>query len=97
MDLDGDGDLDLAAGGYGYEGKQGITLIQNMGKGVVREAGVLETGNERVFPMALADMNGDSLPDIVYLRWARNPHGRNRVVLFLNQGKWRFLEAGRSR
>gem|GEM_PF-2950478 len=96
-DLDGDGDPDLAAGGYGYEGKQGITLIQNMGKGVVREAGVLETGNERVFPMALAEMDGDSLPDIVYLRLARNPKGRKRVVVLLNQGKWRFLEAGMSR
>ncbi len=96
-DLDGDGDPDLSAEVRGEGGKHKIALIQNEGKGAFRVKEVLDTGNDRFFPMALTDMNGDSLPDIVFIEWAKNPKGRNRVVLLLNQGKWGFLEACVSR
>ncbi len=78
-DLDGDGDLDLAAG---IEYRPNTYILLNDGKGNFKGA---QGSPMAGFLMGLDDMDGDGDPDLVL----KSPQ-KKRLLLLLNDGRGRF-------
>ena len=89
-DLDGDGDADMVVGGYGYERKQKIHIYFNNGSGKFSSARTLGTGNRRVFPMALCDLDDDFRPDLIFVRFEEPKEKMDKLVVLYNDGKGNF-------
>lgn len=82
-DLDGDGDLDRVVSEYGNVAGE-VFWEQNLGKGEFARFPLLEQpGAAR---SAIADFNGDSLPDIAVI----TAQARESVTLLMNDGKGGF-------
>jgi len=82
-DLDGDGDLDLAVGQFGYDDGE-IRWMQNQGNWQFESHMLLKRSGAIHTP--IVDMNGDGLPDIVALvsqEW-------EEIYVFENLGRGRF-------
>ena len=82
-DLDGDGDLDVAVAGFGYDDGE-TSWLENMG-GWRFEQHVLQRLSGGI-NSEIADINGDNTPDIVVLvsqEW-------EEIWAFLNDGRGRF-------
>src|SRR5580765_5886569 len=82
-DLDGDGDLDLAVAGFGYDNGE-TSWLENKG-GWTFEQHILQKLSEPINAL-VADMNGDGRPDITALvsqEW-------EEIWSFLNDGRGRF-------
>ena len=93
-DVDGDGHLDVVGSGAFYdlaagpgEGSVGgylTSVMKGDGKGDLAPATVYPAGTD-VFSIAIADLNGDSKPEIVTA-----VSGENKATLFLNDGSGNF-------
>ena len=82
-DLDGDGDVDVAATGWGTPGGQ-IAWFENPGKGGTEWVlHMLKTPWPRANQVIIADLNGDKRPDIA----AVAEHGSNEFRWWRNEGK----------
>lgn len=73
MDLDGDGDQDLLIGHYGYDGRASLVHYENTGtisqpvfRKVSDDYAFLSLLNLTNIKPAIADMNGDNRPDLVF-------------------------------
>ncbi len=87
-DLDGDGDLDVALGSLGGV----IRVLLNDGGGRFTDAGLAlynGDGNNNG-ALAIADFNGDTLPDIVAANNFRSIGGDERDRIWLNDGAGGF-------
>jgi hypothetical protein len=82
-DLDGDGDIDVTATGWGSPRGQ-IAWFENPGKGGTEWAiHMLKTQWPRANQVIIADLNGDKRPDLA----AVAEHGSNEFRWWRNEGK----------
>ena len=82
-DLDGDGDVDLAVAGFGYDDGE-TSWLENTGGWTFEQHVLLRLSGP--INAVIADMNGDGHPDIVALvsqEW-------EEIWAFLNDGRGRF-------
>lgn len=88
-DLDGDGKLDVVAGGH-YNGKAGfLALYRNLGGGKLASQPELIDVPGNIDYAALSDLDGDSQLDI-----AASSQNTNQVYVLYNQGQGRFPKTG---
>jgi flagellin len=71
LDIDGDGDLDIARAAHANGLQPWIALSLNDGTGVFSDAGAIN-GGQGVFSLATADFNEDGDPDIVSANFNSN-------------------------
>jgi hypothetical protein len=79
-DLDGDGRIDLAMGS-----KEGVAVLFNEGNGIFSPPVRLGSGFQ--LAVALGDVDGDSLPDLVATKWSESA-----ISVMLNRGDRTFAE-----
>ena len=85
VDLDGDRDLDVVISNDTPDPKR---VYLNDGHGKFREAGTYGRPEWSTRNAAVADVNGDALPDIIVAN--RQPPGKGANYICLNRGKGRF-------
>lgn len=92
-DLDGDGDVDVVVPN---ESTNSISVFYNYGDGTFEKKVQLQTTGERANHAAIADFDGDTLPDILVANWhspTEHPWALfdgNSISLFLNRGDRNF-------
>ncbi len=84
VDLDGDGDLDLAFAHVGKWISPRISLLFNVGDGTYG-APVFYAAPDETMDVVAADLDGDGDPDLAFAASAYGTSG-NRVVVYRNQG-----------
>jgi hypothetical protein len=84
-DFDGDGDLDIVLGIFGWRRTGNVTLLENRTKSWQSPAFVAQVLDDRTgaIHVPIADLNRDGKPDIVILFAQQH----ESVVAFLNTGK----------
>lgn len=90
VDLDGDGDLDVAASQNDVTGTVAqVALFANLGAGALAAPVYVPAGPQGVAGIDAADVDGDGDQDLVVANWGRIGLG-NDVSLLLNDGTGSF-------
>ena len=97
-DLNGDGLDDLVSlnGGDSNESEPIIVQLSN-GDGTLAAPSVFSSGGRRPFSGEIADLNGDSIPDLVVANISTGPIRRERPTCrgrSLGRGRWDIRRAG---
>jgi hypothetical protein len=91
-DLDEDQDLDLVVGYWGMDDTGGVGVLLNNGNGAFSTATTFSTGGSITRSVAVADVNGDTYPDIVAANWS-GQSVRGTVAVLLGDGTGLFGDA----
>lgn len=86
VDLDGDGDLDIA---QGHNSFQAVTVMLNDGNGAFTDRSIPTQSGGGGFTIGVPDLNGDGHPDI-----AAGSIARSSIFLYLNDGTAHFSFKG---